>query len=81
MNLYLAIYVGIHVVGSAGPLPTNSTQCRFMADTLNTAVASAVQNGRDTNGTILTADQIEQAKTIRFRCEWRMARPEMGEPA
>lgn len=81
MKLFLVIYSGLNIGGSIGPLPYGSAQCWDHADKMTRLTRAHIESGLDKDSRPMTREQIEKLKALRFGCERRQARPELGEPA
>ena len=81
MKLFLVIYSGLKIGGSVGPLPYGITECWVHANEMTEKTQTAIKSGLDKDGNPIPADKMEGIKGLRFACEWRQARPELGDPA
>lgn len=81
MNLFLVIYTGMTVGGSVGPLPNSITTCWEHANEMTEKTRAAIKSGLDKDGNPIPAEHMDRIKTLRFTCEYRQDRPELGEPA
>lgn len=82
MKLFLIIYAGYVIGGSAGPLPYDMSECERRRDEFRLLQSEVMQTGysKEQNRS-LTAAELSGIKAMRFECEWRDSRPSLGSPA
>ncbi|QNH72159.1 hypothetical protein P11VFA_004 [Rhizobium phage P11VFA] len=81
MKLFMILYTMGQIGGTAGPLPYDINECKQRAAALQANVTQIVATGRSTNGKNeeVGAEDMEKFKTMRFSCEHRASKPELGE--
>lgn len=76
MKLWLVIYVGMHVGGSAGPLPYGMEVCVKHRDNLRASKQEVIDTGYSkTLKRKVTLEEIDSLKEMRFECEESAERP------
>jgi hypothetical protein len=81
-KLFLIIYAGSQIGGSAGPLPYGMDECERRRDQFRTSQAEVLETGfsKEQNRK-LTPEELEGIKAMRFECEYREIRPALGSAA
>lgn len=80
MKLFLIIYAGANIGGVAGPLPYDMNECERRRDEFRAAQYSVLWNGfSKEENRYLTVQEMKDLKQMRFECEFREVRPEMGD--
>jgi hypothetical protein len=80
MKLWLVIYAGAQIGGSAGPLPYGMEECQRHRDTLRASQQEVISTGfsKPLNRQI-TDEEMSKVKAMHFECEWRDTRPVVAE--
>lgn len=79
MKLFLIIYAGSHIGGSAGPLPYDMQECENRRDVFRASQAKVIETGfSEQMNRKLTEQEMADMKAMRFECEWREFRPKLG---
>ncbi|QIG76187.1 hypothetical protein EVC24_166 [Rhizobium phage RHph_I4] len=80
-KLFLIMYVTGQIGGYAGPLPYDKTECDSRAASLQEDADTVARTGLSTNGKneAVSGKDLEMFKTMRFACEFRDIKPELGE--
>ncbi len=83
MKLFLIVWAAGAVQGMAGPLPYEMEKCEEYARGLFRDMHVQLQGGFYADGTPIRENpgMAKNARTIRFTCEYRAERPEIGEKA
>lgn len=79
MKLFLIIYAGNIIGGSAGPLPYDMAECERRRDEFRTLQSEAVRSGFSKEQNRQLSDgELSRIKDMRFECEYRENRPRLG---
>lgn len=71
LKLYMVIYIGSQVGGSAGPLPYDMDECLIRQNAMQQNVEERLAAGTDIHGNPLPKD----IPHLVFKCEFRDSRP------
>ncbi|ASP84776.1 hypothetical protein CDO26_09320 [Sinorhizobium meliloti] len=76
MKLWLVIYAGTQIGGSAGPLPYGMEECQRHRDRLRASQQEVISTGFSMSlNRKISEDERSKAAAMRFECEWRERRP------
>lgn len=80
MKLFLIIYAAGKIGGVVGPLPYDLAECQVRADEMTAKTEMIIKTGRSTNGEneVVSPKDLELIKTMKFKCEYRDQKPELG---
>lgn len=79
-KLYMVVYNGTDIGGTAGPLPYDMNECKSRQETMMLDKQETLDGGinRKTNKPF-TVEEREKLENLRFECEWLHVRPSMKE--
>ena len=79
LKLWLVVYSGVQIVGSAGPLPYGMDECIIRRDLLRTSQQEVLSTGYSQSlKRALTGEEMDKIRDMAFECEWRDKRPVIG---